>query len=543
MQKSIGVKLTGIMLAIIALAIAIVVGVAVALSGSSLVQESLQVIRKATLYEGEKLDKWLSCQMAVTNGMVQIMADMDSLVNIVVAGDARQGTLEDQAADLIRPLLRSVRDENDAFFETYIGFQDGTAVTGSGDRFDYSWWKAPERGWYKLALTDPAKAHITAPYVDAMTGRLCISAVRAVKHAGQLTGVVGVDIFVDELQNTTYNADFGPGGYSMLVDGGGDILIHPDPEFAPDPQGNYKNLQTVQDGRHAPLWRNVSSEGPVLEFPGAGGKGHYYGQTTLASTGWHFVSAVPARNVWKPIYDVVWLIIGVSAAILLLTGCIVYMMVRGWVSRPLSGSAGSLRQVCGGLESLIQRLTQSATSLSDGAAQQASSLEQTSAALEQMASMTRQNADNTNRGNESMKATGGLLGAGSGMVGRMGQAMGEITASSEQISRIIKTIEEIAFQTNLLALNAAVEAARAGEAGKGFAVVADEVRNLANRSGESARDTRVMVDGTLASVAKGVSSAKALQEAFERLEAIEEEMEALTNQMSDASSDGGGLLT
>ena len=82
-------------------------------------------------------------------------------------------------------------------------------------------------------------------------------------------------------------------------------------------------------------------------------------------------------------------------------------------------------------------------------------------------------------------------------------AMQDINHNTDEIREIIKTIEDIAFQTNILALNPAIEAARAGEAGKGFAVVADEVRNLASKSAEASQNTAALISKTMEAVENG----------------------------------------
>ena len=116
-------------------------------------------------------------------------------------------------------------------------------------------------------------------------------------------------------------------------------------------------------------------------------------------------------------------------------------------------------------------------------------------------------------------------------------AMGDITASSTKIAHIVDTIDEIAFQTNLLALNAAVEAARAGEAGAGFSVVAEEVRNLAMRATEAARETSELIDGTVSTIKDGSALVGNTSQAFKEMVTNANKVASYMNEISNASKE------
>jgi methyl-accepting chemotaxis protein len=156
----------------------------------------------------------------------------------------------------------------------------------------------------------------------------------------------------------------------------------------------------------------------------------------------------------------------------------------------------------------------SARQLAEGAGSQASSLEETSSSLEELSAMTKQNADNATQARAMMHEASQIVKKVNRHMDDMAKAIAEITKSSEETGKIIKMIDEIAFQTNLLALNAAVEAARAGEAGAGFVVVADEVRNLAMRSAEAAKNTSELIENTMKAVKNGNELTGYTQEVF-----------------------------
>jgi methyl-accepting chemotaxis protein len=149
------------------------------------------------------------------------------------------------------------------------------------------------------------------------------------------------------------------------------------------------------------------------------------------------------------------------------------------------------------------QVSQASQNLSQGATEQASSLEEISSSLSEVNGQSQQNANNATEATGLAKKAAEDAVGGNGQMKELTEAMRKIDESSDEIKKVVKVIDDIAFQINLLALNANVEAARAGKYGKGFAVVAEEVRNLAVRSAEAVQETTGMVEVSISNIETG----------------------------------------
>lgn len=149
------------------------------------------------------------------------------------------------------------------------------------------------------------------------------------------------------------------------------------------------------------------------------------------------------------------------------------------------------------------KVSESSQTLADGAVEQTQVVAALIETLNALSKTSAENSVTTRNAEKDSVKSGEQVKFCNERMQNAADAMAEITDSSLQIEKIIGTIEDIAFQTNILALNAEIEAARAGQAGKGFAVVADEVRNLANKSDKAAKATKQLIENSLHSVNRG----------------------------------------
>ncbi|HCJ30024.1 MAG TPA: chemotaxis protein [Pseudomonas sp.] len=424
------------------------------------------------------------------------------------------------------------------FMYTYLGGSDGNYVLRPYEEMPADF-DARTRPWYKDAVAANGTT-LTEPYMDASLNELVVTVATPAKNGGRALGVVGGDLSLEALVDIINTLDFDGMGYAFLVSGDGKILVHPDqanvmktlrelyPHNTPVLTSNYSEAEL--DGQE-----RIVSFSPVAGLPSVN---WYVGVSVDKGKAYAALSSFRTTALLATVIAV--------AFIMVLLGMLIRVLMRpltemgqameniaageGDLTRRLKVESndefgvvamafnrfverihGSIRDVSSATEQVnevAQRVLSASNSSMLNSDEQASRTNSVAAAINQLGAAAQEIARNA--ADASQQASGASHQAEDGRkvveqnIEAMKQLSNNISASCAQIEalnsqtvgigQILDVIKGISEQTNLLALNAAIEAARAGEAGRGFAVVADEVRSLAHRTQSSAQEIHGMIE-------------------------------------------------
>ncbi|MFA0325755.1 methyl-accepting chemotaxis protein [Vibrio splendidus] len=454
--------------------------------------------------------------------------------------------------DDVVPFLKQARVAG-GFDDIFLGTPEGGMYRSHPER-NRAGYDPRQRPWYQEANA-AGKQIITTAYQDAITKALLVTIAEPVRHNGKLVGVVGADVLIDQLVNDVISLDVGDNAYAMLIDASnGTFLAHPDSALSLKPVSQLSNDISM------PIIENAVRTGSIEIIKERGAEKLLY-FTKVPNTNWIFAvqmdKATEEANHSTLLTQLITTAVIITLIVIVLVSWLVSFLFRDLnrVSAALEEIAsgeGDLTQrlepksddeigklaenfnrFVGNMHTMVIKLSEVSAALGNQARQTASQAEERSAriqmqqdeinmvatAVNEMAAATQEIAGNADHTAQNSSEAVGACEHGTGQVTQTQSSIQnlaqevqiatnvilELEEHGNSINAILSNIQGIAEQTNLLALNAAIEAARAGEQGRGFAVVADEVRVLSQRTHGSTQEIQQTIELLQGTTGKAVS--------------------------------------
>lgn len=381
-----------------------------------------------------------------------------------------------------------------------------------------------DREYFQQAVQ--GKAFVSDMLISRFTGKPAAAISCPVLKHNETVGVLFAIISIKSLSKQFIEPiKAGTSGYAYMFSPTGTILAHPDESLVL--KANVydfdfgKQMMKIEKGLFSYTFR---------------GKEKIAALQTCPETGWRIGIVVDRKEIFAPIRHIGYVNLTIAVSSLLLAAFAIIMLVNALV-KPVHRVITGLGDAAAQVYSASVQISSASASLAEGATEQAASVEETSSVLEEITAMIRNNSDHADRSESLINQSDQVIAGADRVIEELSLSIQEAARAGEETNPIVKAIEQIAFQTDLLALNAAVEAARSGEAGAGFAVVAGEVRNLAMRSAEAARNTSALLEGIVNKIRKGSSLIVKTGEAFAQVAETAVRVRELLGEITQASEE------